>query len=471
MKIEELSRTIHAYIGVKKYEDALHFFKQNKTAIDVLEIAKNQYLVADMLTALRGIKAYNAGLQFITIYGIDLNSSTSVRVLTSYGWLLYFIIKQQLNEPPSESRNRYIIQTNSRILALLELFKTKKDNVTTSEIVYCNNLTGYFVQQYFHFLKNITTPDWEQIMELCVLTDPELLSDECNHVSVEHNGKSKDTELASTRELWYAWYSKALFEREHYQTCIEICQTALQKITKLHYSNKIWFLRRIAQCYVQLAHPEKAILLYEKIIIQKPEWFLYKELSQCYEQVNKPQRALEIARQAASSQGPINFKVELIEYIGDLVYKQKEVELAWKHYCLAKLIREAEKWHTDRELLYKIKNSITESVKKEYTKDELKKELTLYWNTNSEVKGHPPVKKLYKSNNPVISKNQTGTIVKLLNPKSTGTDGFLKSHEQSVYFFVPMNNADYSKLKVGQKMAFDIMQTEKGAKAINIRFV
>lgn len=81
MNSYEFSKNIRTYIAAKDYTTALSFFKANKQTIATNEITDNEYLVADMLTALRGIKAYKAGFEFLKTYNINISNNTQNKAL------------------------------------------------------------------------------------------------------------------------------------------------------------------------------------------------------------------------------------------------------------------------------------------------------------------------------------------------------------------------------------------------------
>lgn len=140
-------------------------------------------------------------------------------------------------------------------------------------------------------------------------------------------------------------------------------------------------------------------------------------------------------------------------------YENNDSNLALKHYLLVKKIRDAEGWKSKVLLEEKI-NKIGENNQKEkLTREELKKELTTFWNSN----------KLSKQES--ISNRTKGKIVRLLKAQSYGRDGFIQSDDGSrYYFFIPVNHPQWDKLSIGQQLEFEPTKTTKGLKAIKIRY-
>jgi len=466
--ISELSRTIHAFVVNKQFTEALDFFKKNKKEFSDAAISKNEFLIADMLTALRGIEAYDAALQFLVIYNIIIDAQTPVRILNSYGWLLYFQYKKSNNTtnlsensgsfdeviPQSEKGKNDFQKTDvleTRIEQLMDLLQHTND-------IYSTNLSENLFKWIMHSEKNRLNINWHYVERICSLIDPKKMNTTCDIIHVEQQGQQKEMELASVREEWYVMYSKALFEIGNFNRCQELCEQAFSNIDKMHYANEIWFNRRITQCLFKTNNFERAINSYLRLITKKHDWFMLKELSECYFQVGDLENALYYGCQAAYAYGPIHFKVDLIELLGDVLQKQHNNQLAYKHFMLAKMIRENEKWRVDNVLEKKITSNANEIPE---NKETIKAQLISFWNDKG--------KKQDKIRNFETGTKMTGTITKLLMPKETGMDGFVKSDNGSTaYFFVPTNVPLFNQLKVGLRIEYDIHPAPKGDKAIKI---
>ncbi|MDO9154272.1 MAG: hypothetical protein Q7U47_11345 [Paludibacter sp.] len=470
--ITELSRAIHTMVANKQSAEALDFFKLHKNEVEAGQISRNEFLIADLLTALRGIKAFDAAWQFLNIYKITVDATTPVRILNSYGWLLYFqykagvkITNSSVNTesfteilPVSEQIKAEELKTGAlevRIEKLMDILKNTNDTYST-------NLAEYLFKLIMHTQKTQPSTNWKYIERVCSHTDPLKLSTSCANIQVERKGQQKDMELASAREEWYAMYSKALYEAGNYKKCTEMCQLALQQIDKMHYANEIWFERRKALCLTKTNQYKAAIEIYLQLIPRKKDWFILKELCECYFKIGENDKALQHGRKAACALGPINFKVELIELVGDILRKQNENALANKHYRLAKVIRDAEKWKIDKVLVEKITTTSILSDKKPDNKETLKAELIDFWN-----EGVKPVTKQTTITKP--GEKITGTITKLLPTKEAGADGFVKSDKgNSTYFFIPKNDTLFNQLKVGLRVQYHLQPAPKGDKAIKM---
>jgi len=216
-----------------------------------------------------------------------------------------------------------------------------------------------------------------------------------------------------------------------------------------------------AQCLVAQGKPEIAIAIYLEIAKQKHDWFLLKELSACYFKTNDYENALKYACKAATEYGPINFKVELIELLGDILVQTDRKEMAFKHYLLVKTIREAEKWKVDNRLLEKIKTTSNNQSITTASKEKLKNELTQFWNEKNAKKAEQQPNKI-----------ENGIIKKLLQPKQQGIDGFIEtSTGKTLYFFAAKSEPIYTKLTVGKKIQFNTTTAAKGDKAIRLKII
>ncbi len=464
LTINELSHKVHEHIVTKQYAEGLQFFKQNKSDVEPTEIANNEFLVADVLTALRGIKAFEAAYQFMSIYNLKITENSSLRILNSYGWLLYFNYKIAVGATTQSSQNELhavaptVNLLEKRIVEFLLIFKNATDT-------YSLNLVEYLFKLLMHTEKAKSAANWQTVEKICQIVNPQNLSTTCSNIKVEQKGQQKDMELSSAREEWYSMYSKALYENGNYTLCLEVCRNAKTAIDKMHFSNEVWFERRIVQCLIKTGNTDAAITIYLQIVARKKDWFILKELSACYVAINNYDKALHYARMAATAFGPINFKIELIELLGDILNNQNNKLLANKHYRLAKMIREAEKWQVNKNLIEKISTTTTNEPQPQ-SKDKIKAELIEFWNEDAKKQDFRP-KTL--NNDLKTAERINGKIIKLLAPKEAGIDGFVKSDSGSTaYFFVSSNAQLFEHLKIGLPVKYLLKSAPKGDKAVDI---
>lgn len=432
---------IHTLVVNKQYGEALQFFKANKHGVE--NIGSNAWLVSDMLTALRNTKAYEAAYKFLEIYALTINNHTPLRVLMSYGWLLYAHYKDL-----TQMKDAQFDTIEAHILQLLQLLQTTNDSYANMLI---ENIFRINAQRH----KQQTTTNPNYVKQLCNLVDVNKLTATCTTIQVDNKGTARDMELASMQETWYSMHSKALLELQQYEACIALCDQALKNIHNMHYHNRTWMERRKAQSLIANAKHAEALAIYTKIVKVKNDWFLKNELAQLYLAMHNPEAALMWAKQAAMSAGPINFKIELIEFIGKLLMQSHNHALAAKHFYLCQHIRNDEKWKISNTLRNNIIATDAQGLYKNTTKVALKSELSLYW-------GHDTL-----PNDRVI-----GTIETLHTANEKGRSGILKDNKgQKAFFFVPNNIYLYQHLAIGKTYSYACITTDRGLRATKMKQV
>lgn len=425
-------------VKAEEYTKALAYFKQGKMAYSPEEIADNSYLTADMLKCLRKTLSFGSAETYLSIYNIEIGEDSPPEIISAWMLLLYDWYKHT-TEATSERNGTTSEPANSIVK------KISKD------IPYLSNGKSDFAKDFYNnlvakILKTETkreNVDWDTVCMLCESTDPDLLRTECFKAKFIKNGQEKDNELASTQEEWYAQYSKALFATERYEACIHICESALSKIKKLHYSNSLWFQRRIAQCEYKQNKTQDAIGRYEKIIKLKAEWFLLAELAQLYQATGHTIKAGEQMRQAMMTPGDLRYKVELIEQLGDSYAELNDAALAKEHYKLAVGIRYEAGWKASAKLLSKA--DIKLGKEENLVVRELLAKLQKIWKASG--------------TQAEANKKTIGRIIKLGTPKDAGTDIWIKAENgETLYAFVRKEDASFAQLTPGIKLRFLIKE-------------
>lgn len=275
---------------------------------------------------------------------------------------------------PQISSSVYIVY--NVILALFQTGKSRSiiDFIKTYQIDLGSGRFGIFLK----ILKNKQNIDWQLLNRFCDLTTPESLSTECKTVKIKRKGEEVDKELASDRENWYAIKSKSLFELGMYEECINVSTTALEVLDKFHYSNKIWFNFRIALSKKHLGDLAGALEILLKIVKKKPEWFIQKEIAEIFKNKNDYQNAIIYAIKAMNNFGDIEYKVGLIELLGDILEHKNEPKLAAKHFMLSKMIKLKNGWKVSSYLENSIKRvGDNFDIPKDF--NHLIKDLKKYW--------------------------------------------------------------------------------------------
>ena len=306
--------------------------------------------------------------------------------------------------------------------------------------------------------------NWTIVNKFCDLVPVELLDTECKTIEVERKGKKKEMELASNKEDWFAIKTKALFETEHYDECFNLSKLALESFEKFHYSNDVWFARRIALSKKHLGNVTDALNELLQVLKRKKEWFIQSEISEIYKEKEDFESAFKYAIDGINNYGDIEFKVGLLYLIGELLLKKEKIDLAFKHFSLSKLLRQQEEWSIPSKLSTSLNQLNKEPIPIEKL-SELKSELNKYWNS-------------FKNNSTDNSRNQSnvklqGKIDRILNQNEKGINGFIiGNNNKSYYFNINSEYNDLSVFTLGSSVEFQILpaqSSDKKEKAIKIR--
>ena len=456
----EFSTHIGKLRGEKKYKEALSFFKENKTSFTETEISNNPYLIADILFCLRGENFFDAGFLFLNTYGIEINEETSERILTAYGQLLWSKYKAEnadgndnlenegnpFEEEESTESHKNFNGTKPALLSKIQDLIPLLYNQNTE---FVKTLTSQLFSIVLKSEKQRPAPNWKLINDFCDEFDPNNLSVECRTIKVERKGKMKDMELASDKESWFAYKTKALFKLENWAQCFELSKVALDSFKVFHYSNEIWFARRIALCKKNLGNPSEAIAELLAILNKKKEWFIQTEVAQLYLEANDIENAFKYAIQAVTNWGDLEFKVELLSLLGKILRLKNDNELAFKHYSLSKFLRQKEGWKVNQELIEKLEAFDYPEIPADDI-SKLKSELKNYWSTLGTMEG---------------------VILKILHDNERGKDGFLKCNNTEHYFSVSGNSDLTPKIETNTKVLFQLIETGEKVSAKIIKII
>ena len=323
---------------------------------------------------------------------------------------------------------------------------------------------GFLLKKF----KDKPSVNWTVVNKFCDLVSVEALDTECRTIEVERKGEKKPMELASDKENWYAFKTKSLFETQQYQECFEVSKQALEAFEKFHYSNEIWFARRIALSKKHLGNSDEALNELLKILRRKKEWFIQSEVAEIYKEKEDFDNAFKYAIEAINNFGDLEYKVGLLVLIADILEKKQENKLSFKHYMLSKLLRQQEEWKVPQTLDYALQNLGFAQIPIEHLPS-LKRELKNYWNTFKPQHTRPITNGNTTNNN----QQQTGKIDKILHNDEKGVDGFIKyDNNKSVYFRLQATDELIKSLNIGFEVTFKILPPkEEGKKerAINIK--
>ena len=461
--IFDLSRHICQLKQDKKYDDALLFFKENKGDFTKEQISNNEYLISCILACLKKINRFDAGFKFLSIYNIVINEDTKEKILISYGWLLWAKYKSEnLNANSIENDSDYFDDDDGEVAEGTNFYYDKDELIHRIEAIIpiLLNINNDFSKRLSSNLflivlkceKKKPTPNWKLVDDFCNNFKPEDLSKDCPIIQVKRKGQPKDMELASDMENWFAYKTKALLKLGEWQECYDTSKQALESIDSFHYSNDVWFARRVAIAKKNLGNTEEAIEELQAILRKKREWFIQKELAELYFEKEELEKAFKYATQAITNFGPLEFKIDLLFLFGKILNKKNKKDLAFKHFSLSKLIRQSEGWKIPQKLLDELQDFENTEISINNI-GKLKSELKKYWFL------------LEKDKSPSKPKRtQKGEVVRIMNDNERGKDGFLKSNNTDFYFSLSPNFHLTSKVEIGTKVEFNIVPSKNGKK-------
>ena len=212
-----------------------------------------------------------------------------------------------------------------------------------------DNFSPYVITVFkvLAYLNNKAIYPYELVLEWTAKLQPALL-EEVPFAFTRQDGKAAT--LASKKEQYYMHFTKALFASGQYDTCITYCTEALTYLKRLHYSNEIWFSRRIALSYKQLGNYKEALLQLKKLFGRKKEWFIQKEIAELYLLTGHHELAIKHALGAALNFGEASKKVSLFELLAELLTLSGHKTEAAKHIAFVYVLRRTNNWRISPEL-------------------------------------------------------------------------------------------------------------------------
>jgi len=470
----EFSQQISSYKKDKKFSEALSYFRENKGSFTKEQIGNNEYIVSDMISCLRYSNHLDAGFQFLNIYGIAINEEQKERILCAYGWLLWAKYKaENENNGHSATEDDYFDSDDEETeiedldldkSGLLEKVETLFPILNSFNSDFTKTLSSNLFTIVLKSEKKKPAPNWKLVNEFCNKIDRAKLSKECSSMKVERKGQLKDMELASDFENWYAYKTKALAKLGEWQECFYLSKEALEKIENYHYSNDVWFSRRVALSKRNLGNTEDTIQELQTILKKKREWFIQKELAELYFENGNIESALKQATDAINNLGPLEFKVDLLFLLGKILKHQDNLELSYQHFSLSKLIRQAKEWKLPQKLFDELRTfTFPEIPQTDFKK--LKNELQKYWESfKAPQTTRVDTTRAFHNSKTEIDKNLEGEIVRILHDNERGKDGFIKSKGKEFYFSIKPNFQSISKIAVGANVLFEIKPALDGKK-------
>jgi tetratricopeptide (TPR) repeat protein len=441
--------------------NAWNLMKQGnyKDALPILETSLNEDLSQNYFLASLLLDCYNKlGLyQKAIALGEELCSKENcwASIKQSYAWSLYFAyFKNSATLSPEEA------------IPILDKMALITD---------CNKKVNPLSLSIFSYLSQNKQITPELTIQLLDMLKFDLLDDK--PVQLKKNGKT----LASPKERFICYYTKALYMEKNYSRCIACCKRALElssnskrqttfndaqnKATTNADSNQaalfissdnlIWIKRRLALSLYYLGEYDQAEEIMEQIIKKKKDWFLFYELSQIVYKKNEPEKALSYAAIASSTFGDAEMKIHLWDFLYQLLVETKNYPQAVKVLSLSAAIRFQKGWN------------ISPSQKQELAKYNLIPEKL------------PPFKGILNELKPWFAEisyaeneRLTGYIANLLPHNKAG---FINSGKKSYYFkvssclFSPEFIVPNTKVSFIPESSYDPKKQKDSVIAVNIK--
>ena len=260
--------------------------------------------------------------------------------------------------------------------------------------------------------------------------------------------ETEDRVYRSKKEKYYDYATKAYFEVEDYEKCIETSKEALESLDVFTNNSDVWYNWRIAKSYRELLDNNEALRYLEEVAKVKKDWFVQKEIAENYYVLGEDEKAQDYICEAVLTNDPLTIKVNLY-HLAYKILKEINPELALKHaelFCAIKLENDS-----------KVPDDIEELLIDEETLDKnaLESEIRQYWT-------------MYKFKDQEL---KNGTVTRIF---EHGRSGFITSDDdESVYFNVSEYKGD--DLKVGDyvsfytEKSFDKSKNRESTRAANIR--
>jgi tetratricopeptide (TPR) repeat protein len=197
------------------------------------------------------------------------------------------------------------------------------------------------------------------------------------------------------------------------------------------------------------------------ILKKKSEWFIQAELCELYFSKGNYTEAIKYGTLAANNYGDTEYKIGLFLQMGSLLEAMNEIEKAYEHYLLVKLIRDEQKW------------KITTSLKDFLART--KKDYKIEWKDSKSLLKH--LQEFWKPLLPdnvkadqKSSKNLKGVIKTIPPGKNFGF--IIGDNNQEYHFFTDQLREESNKFARGVKVIFDskpAKQEGKKPSALNLR--
>lgn len=337
-----------------------------------------------------------------------------------YAWAIYYQVLQN-GEKVSED----------------DFFKAAKGIVRL-----CKTEDAYspFVLAVFKVLERLTAKKSfaaDKVLAWCALLNPANLDDT---TFVFTDAKGKNVEMASKRERFFAWQTKALLLAGKNEDCIAAVHQAFELVSKFHYGNECWLRRNEALAVAALGENKVAIRLLSSIWAKRKEWFLAWDMAKIAFEKADSTLAWEWCVKAVALPGDAVLRVGLYKLMGDVLMQKGDVKTALQHYELVELIREENNWAKDSFVTtILLENKVTTGLK------------------GSSLAVLDALKGFWKEAITSQSPNYQGVVSSML---AHGKAGFVKAVDGKSYYFQlrDVKAKDRGQIIVGSEVCFSLVE-------------
>jgi tetratricopeptide (TPR) repeat protein len=298
-------------------------------------------------------KALNICREVYPKYG-DFDMIKSV-----YAWSIYY---SEINKEKIDNEDTFF-HAGQGILKL-----SKQDNIYSPYTMTIFKILNYLSEKSIYPANKIL--EWTEKLNPAQLNEK-------TFTFTDKTGKER--EIASQKEQYYMYRSRALLEKGDFEECIKLCAEALSVFDHLHYGNEIWFEWRTALSYEGLGKLDEALQKMQSLSLRKNEWFIQKEIAQIYLKQKKYEQALQYAVDSALNFGDTDKKLRLFKMLADLLFKVNKPDEAKLHLEYIYRLRQSYAYSPDHELLQLI-NELQIDVSSEINIKEFERRIAKVWN-------------------------------------------------------------------------------------------
>jgi hypothetical protein len=354
------------------------------------------------------------------------------------------------------------------IKKITEISIQKNFNSDNADSYPCNYTKGVMKLLKFYRKPNLNV---EKVGSWITKLDPEKLS-KAENKFIDSEGKERI--LASQYEDYYSILSDLRLKERKYEECIEICNYALNHITKFHYDNDIWFKRRKALALIELGKQDEGFEILMKLSSNRKgeKWFIFHEIAKIYFEKEEYNKALDFCVKAIGLPRDEDKKINLYADTARYLFKLNRLEDArlLAHFIAAITVKENLKQKSDILRIFeyfKIKPEEISDPKTTFFSAK-KRVLEMFGISRQDnfAKKKGDGQRISKILSPVEKNPQLlqGKVVKILNENERGKNGFLSSDKKQYYFNLQTGFHLTKCIHVGTIVEFKVQPALEGKK-------